>query len=265
MDEVLVTGANGFVGSHICEALIKAGFSVRALVRKTSDLTNIKDLPLKLIYGDLNDAPSLLAAVTGVRVIINNAGLVKAINPDDFQRVNCGGTENILSAIKQCNPGISKLIHISSTAASGPSPDNYPINEEHPPGPLTAYGRSKLAGEMAVLAQKDSIPSVVLRPCAVYGPRDQEMYSFFKAIKLGVKPHFGSGENYINFTYVKDLADAVVKAISSKVPSGSIYFVAEKRSYSYSEASDIIAQILKKKTFNLRVPGPVLSPGGKNF
>jgi nucleoside-diphosphate-sugar epimerase len=263
MDEVLVTGANGFVGSHICEALIKAGFSVRALVRKTSDLTNIKGLPLKFIYGDLNDASSLPAAVAGVRFIINNAGMVKALHAEDFQRVNCGGTENILSAIKQYNPGISKMIHISSTAASGPSPGNFPINEEHPPGPLTAYGRSKLAGEMAVLAQKESVRSIVLRPCAVYGPRDKEMYSFFKTIKLGIKPHFGSGENYINFTYVKDLAGAVVKSIASQAPSGSIYFVAEKKSYAYSEASDILAQILNRRTFNLRVPGSVLSLAGK--
>jgi nucleoside-diphosphate-sugar epimerase len=263
MNEVLVTGANGFVGSHICEALIKAGFSVRALVRKTSDLTNIKDLPLNLFYGDLNDASSLPAAVTGVLAVINNAGMVKALHAEDFQQVNCGGAKNILSAIKQYNPGISKLIHISSTAASGPSPGNYPINEDYPPGPLTAYGRSKLAGEMAVLAQKDGIPSVILRPCAVYGPRDKEMYSFFKTIKLGIKPHFGSGENYINFTYVKDLANAVVKAIGTSGPSGSIYFVAEKKYYAYSEASDIIAEILKKKTFNLRVPASLLSLAGK--
>jgi nucleoside-diphosphate-sugar epimerase len=262
LNEVLVTGANGFVGSHICEALLKEGFGVRALVRKSSDLTNIKSLPINFVYGDICDISSLPTIVSGVRAIINNAGLVKALNPDDFLRVNRGGTENILAAARQCNPGIQRLIHISSTAACGPSDNNSPIDESAEPKPLTAYGRSKLEAERAVLAQKANIPTIILRPSAIYGPRDKEMLSFFKAIKLGIRPHFGRGENYINFTYVKDLAYTVVKAISAPASSGNIYFVAEKKAYAYSEAATIIGDILGKKTFDLQVPEPLLAMAG---
>jgi 2-alkyl-3-oxoalkanoate reductase len=262
MNEVLVTGANGFVGSHICEALLKEGFSVRALVRKSSDLINIRNLAINFVYGDICDSSTLTAAVTGVRAIINNAGLVKALTPDEFLRVNRGGTENILAAARQYNPGLQRLIHISSTAACGPSDDNCPINETREPRPLTAYGRSKLEAERAVLAQKANIPTIILRPCAVYGPRDKEMLSFFKAIKLGIRPHFGKGDNYINFTFVKDLSQAVVKAISTETPSGNIYFVAEKRSYAYSEAATIIGKILGKKVFDLQIPGSILGAAG---
>jgi nucleoside-diphosphate-sugar epimerase len=177
-------------------------------------------------------------------------------------RVNRGGTENILAAARQYNPGLQRLIHISSTAACGPSDSQNPIDETREPKPLTAYGRSKLEAERAVLAQKANIPTVILRPCAVYGPRDSEMLSFFKAIKLGIRPHFGKGENYINFTYVKDLAQTVVKAISTVTPSGNIFFVAEKRSYTYSEASTIIGDILGKKVFDLQVPGTILGLAG---
>jgi nucleoside-diphosphate-sugar epimerase len=262
MAEVLVTGANGFVGSHICEALLEDGYTVRALVRKTSDLTNIKDLQLNLVYGDICSPETLTAAVTGVAVVINNAGLIKAKDPRDFRRVNCGGTENIIEAVRRHNPGLTRLVHISSTAASGPAPDDCPINEEYRPSPLTEYGRSKLAAEQAILANKADVPSTILRPSAVYGPRDKEMYSFFKAIKFGIKPLFGDGENYINFTYVKDLAQAVVKAISTSSVSGSIYFVAERQAYAYREAGTIISSILKNRTITLRVPGPILGLAG---
>ncbi len=262
MQEVLVTGANGFVGSHICEALLAAGFSVRALVRKTSDLSNIKHLSVNLTYGDLCSPETLGPAVEGVTAVINNAGLVRAKDPADFQRVNGGGTTNILDAIQKQNPGLARLVHISSTAACGPAPGNSPITEDHPPAPLTAYGRSKLAAEQAVLAKKEAIPSIILRPSAVYGPRDKDMLSFFRAVKLGIKPLFGNGENHINFTYVKDLAVAVVKAIHAQSPSGNIYFVAEKKSSTYREAGSILSSLMGSRTITLRVPGPILNLAG---
>jgi len=94
MREVLVTGANGFVGSHICEALLSSGFGVRALVRKTSDLANLNGLAIDLVYGDITDPESLHTAVSGVHAIVNNAGIVKTNCREQFQDVNCGGTEN---------------------------------------------------------------------------------------------------------------------------------------------------------------------------
>ena len=121
MGKILVTGANGFIGSHICEAFIKAGFSVRAFVRKSSDLTNIKSLDMRTVYGDLDNTDSLKDAVSGIDIIVNSAGLTKALDTEEFERVNIGGTENILGAIESVNPGIERFIQISSAAASGPS------------------------------------------------------------------------------------------------------------------------------------------------
>jgi nucleoside-diphosphate-sugar epimerase len=262
MREVLVTGANGFVGSHICEALIKSGYSVRALVRKTSDLANLKDLTINLAYGDITDPNSLADAVKDIYAIVNNAGLVKTNCREQFQQVNCGGTENVLKAALENNPGSARFVHVSSTAACGPAPSMAPIDEEYPPNPLTAYGRSKLNAERAVLAFKSNIPVTILRPSAVYGPRDTEMYSFFKSIRMRVKPAFGPGQRYLNFTYVKDFARAVVSAIETETPSGGIYIVAEKKPHTYSEAADIIAKILGKSPVTLYVPGTILSMAG---
>jgi dihydroflavonol-4-reductase len=263
MPKMLVTGANGFIGSHICETLRSSGFDIRALVRQTSDLTNIKHLDLELVYGDLNDPDSLPAAIEGADAIVNNAGITKALDNTVFERVNVAGTENILKAVETSGGDIKRFVQISSTAASGPAPSELPINEDHPPRPLTAYGKSKLESERAALAYREKFPVTVLRPSAVYGPRDREMLSFFKAVNLRLKPTFGTGECYINFTYVKDLAQAVARALTVDSPSGVVYFVAEKRSYSYSEAGDIISRALGIKGLDIHIPTTVLRFAGK--
>ena len=262
MARVLVTGANGFVGSHICEALCNSGFEVKALVRKTSDLSNISHLDLELAFGDLTDPDSLRPAVSAVDAVVNNAGVTKALNASLFDRVNFEGTENILKALEAVNPGTTRFIQISSMAACGPAPSMTPINEDHPPAPVTAYGRSKLAGEGAVLNHKEKFPVTILRPTAVYGPRDKEMLSFFKAISYHIKPTFGSGECYMNFTFVKDLGEAVVKILTADSRSGGVYFVAEGRSYSYSEAGDIISEVLGLRALDVHVPIPIMKFAG---
>ncbi|UCC81015.1 MAG: NAD-dependent epimerase/dehydratase family protein [Candidatus Zixiibacteriota bacterium] len=262
MKKVLVTGSNGFVGSHICETLLESGYRVRALVRHTSNLANLKGLDLELFYGDLNDFDSLLKAVEGVAAVVNNGGLTKTIDPDMFYKVNSEGTDNILKAILQSNPGLERFIQISSSAACGPSNTKSPISEDHPPKPLTIYGKSKLEGERIAISYGEKIPVTILRPSAIYGPRDGEMLSFFKIIKWGIKPTFGVGECYINFTYAKDFARAVVKSIESDVASGGIYFVTEKRIYSYSEAGDIISGVLNRKGLDIHIPVKVLEFAG---
>jgi nucleoside-diphosphate-sugar epimerase len=263
MTRVLVTGANGFVGSHICEALINAGLTVKALVRKTSDLTNISHLGMELAVGEMSDPDSLGKAVGNVDAVVNNAGVTKALNVSLFERVNSKGTENILNALQEVNPGIKRFVQISSTAACGPAPSMTPINEDHLPAPVTAYGRSKLAGERSALAFKDKFPVSILRPTAVYGPRDREMFSFFKTIGYHIKPTFGAGECYMNFTYVRDLAGSVVKILTADSPSGRVYFVAEERSYSYSEAGDIISEVLGVHALDVHIPIPIMKIAGR--
>ncbi len=263
MKKVLVTGANGFIGSHICETLLDSGYAVRVLVRKTSDLSNLKDLDIETAYGDLTDYDSLRPAVKDVDCVVNNGGLTKTLNKREFEEVNATGTENILKAVLNSNGEIIRFIQVSSAAACGPSGSMEPIKEDTVPKPLSAYGRSKLGGEKAVLEYKDRFPVTILRPSAVYGPRDKEMLSFFKAVKFGMKPTFGMGECYVNFTFVKDLADAVGHVLEKDNKTGEVYFVAEKRTYSYSEAGDIISEMMGQKALDIHIPTAILRAAGK--
>jgi nucleoside-diphosphate-sugar epimerase len=260
--KILVTGPNGFIGSHICETLVGSGLQVRAMVRHTSDLSNLKEVDVELVYGDLNDYDSLKKAIDGVSAIVNNGGLTKTLDPSMFFEVNARGTGNILKAAYEINPRLEKFVQVSSTAACGPSDSMTPINEKDSPRPITEYGRSKLEGERAVLDFKDKFPVVILRPSAVYGPRDGEMLSFFKMIKYGLKPTFGTGECYINFTFVRDFARAVVKTLETDVDSGEVFFITEKKRYSYSEAGDIISEIMGKRALDIHIPRSIVDIAG---
>ena len=130
------------------------------------------------------------------------------------------------------------------------------MKEDDPANPLTTYGRSKLKAEGYCCSFASHLPVTILRPSAVYGPRDKEMLFFFKAVACGLKPTFGFGERYINLTYVKDLARAVIASIEKE--SNGIYFVAERRAYSYSQAGDIMAQIMKRRALDIHIPEGIL-------
>ena len=143
---ILLTGASGFLGSHIAEQLDQQGADVRALVRPTSDTRFLEGLEhVTLVAGALSDKDSLLAAVEGVDGIIHAAGLVKARRPADFHRTNGQGTANLLDAAKQNAQGIQRLVLVSSLAVMGPSEDGRPLPADASPNPVPHYGRSKLA------------------------------------------------------------------------------------------------------------------------
>ena len=207
---VLVTGASGFLGSHIAEQLSREGHTVRALVRKSSNRKFLETLAgIEFALGGVEDAARVEEAALGVDAIVHSAGLVKARSAEEFRRTNVLGTENVLAAAKKKAPGLKRFVFVSSLAAMGPSHDGRPIARDRTPAPVTHYGRSKLEAERAVVAAKDDLHVVVIRPPAIYGPRDAEIFAFFQSVHRGVLPTIGKGDTTLSMIYpVRRLVEA---------------------------------------------------------
>jgi nucleoside-diphosphate-sugar epimerase len=223
---VLVTGASGFLGGHVVEQLSKGGHDVRVLARKTSNTKFLRTLDrVEIVQGSIEQADRVAEAVEGIDAVVHSAGIVKARTPDDFVKVNVGGTSNLIQAARKRGKGkLKRFVHVSSLEACGPSSDGKPVPEEQE-NPVTAYGRSKLAAEKIVLSAKDDLPVTILRPGAIYGPRDHEILEAFKSIQRGLLPLVAGGESLGMYIYAPDCAAACIRAIDAHTPSGSIYFV----------------------------------------
>jgi nucleoside-diphosphate-sugar epimerase len=168
--------------------------------------------------------------------------------------VNHLGTKNILEACSRHNPGLRKFILVSSLAAVGSSPDGRCLTDRDVPHPVSDYGRSKLLAEQETLRYRGRFPVVILRPSAVYGPRDRDMFELFRWAAKGLTIEMTGGERSINLCYVEDLAEAILLAAVKEVPSGNIYFVAEDRAYTWSEFRQLLLLTGGVKARNLKVP-----------
>lgn len=243
--KVLVTGGSGFLGSWVCQLLSERGDSVRALVRKSSNRKFLETLKnVELPEGGVDDAGAVEEAAKGCAAIVHCAGLVKARNEDELRATNVEGTRNIVNAAKKAK---ARLVHVSSLEAAGPSQDGRPVPDDQE-RPITAYGRSKLDAEKLVLAAKDEIHGVILRPGAIYGPRDQEILEAFKTVSRGLAANVAGGRALGSFIYASDCAEACVIAIDAKVPSGSVYFVEDGAgAIDQKQVMEDIAKALDKK------------------
>lgn len=256
--KAFITGATGFVGSFLTESLLKKNYEVRCLVRKTSNLRWIADLDVECHYGSLNDKNSLLSAVKNCDVIYHVAAVTNALTEADYFTSNFTGTKNLVDACLESNNQLSKFIHISSQAAAGPSPTITPIDETYPPSPVTFYGKSKLAAEEYVLEHKNKLNITVLRPPAVYGPRDTDILEFFRTVKKGIIPKMEGKDKYLSLIHVKDLVNGIILAAESEKSAGEIYFITSNKPHSWEEISRITLKILQKKGINIPVPISIL-------
>lgn len=220
--KVLITGANGFVGSHVAERLsAHDGVELRLMLRSTSRLAFLEGVDYERVEGDLRNETSLAAAVQGIDTVIHVAGLTSALTEARYHEVNARGTEVLVRAAKAC--GVKRFVYVSSLAALGPSLDG--LTPPATPNPVSGYGRSKLAGEYPVLAEKDAMSVAVVRPPAVYGERDRGMLPFYRIAKLGFVPVYGDGHRRLSFIHAHDVADAIIATALADGPSGAVYTI----------------------------------------
>ena len=250
-DRVLVTGATGFVGSHVAEAFAGAGYEVRVGARASSDPRWISDLDAERAPLDLRGKPEdITRAVEGVDVVVHAAGITRAQRAEDYHAVNAGGTRRLVVAALRA--GVKRFVLISSLAARGPDGRGYPESD---------YGWSKLEAEKYLRSLGDRMEAVVLRPAAVYGPRDTDLLPLFRMARAGWLP-VPSGAPPLQPVYAEDVARAVVAA--AREPAGFGPFpVAQNRRYAWRDVAAGLEKALGRAVLAVRLPAGAFMLAGR--
>ena len=258
--KILLTGASGFVGSHILDSLRRRGLATALLLRPTSNhrfiASHLPDVELR--PGSIGDPESLRHAMAGITHVIHCAGATRAGRVSGFYEVNQTGTRNVVSAVNGQQGQMQRLVHISSLAAAGPAVPEKPAHEEDAPHPVSEYGKSKLAGEMEVRSHCRA-EYVILRPPAIYGPRDAEFLRLFRAVKNHLLPRLGAAQA-LSMVFVRDLAEAVVTCLTHPAAAGKTYFVAAREVVTARAIAEEIAVQMGVWTLPLPLPTALLWP-----
>jgi len=249
-----VTGATGFVGSHLVDKLLDLDNEIYCLKRKTSNIKWLKDKNIKFVEGDLFDNPVLEDVIGKVDYVFHVAGVVKSKDKKGFYEGNVEATKNLIEIAYKVNPGLKRFVYISSLAACGPNPNEKPITEDYIPRPITTYGLTKRLAEKEVLKFKDILPVTIVRPPAIYGPRDTEILIYFKAFSKGLNSIIGFDDKYLSLVYVEDFIKGIILASNNNIKSGEIFFVSSDGEYNWDQIANITATLINKKAIKIRIP-----------
>ncbi len=266
---VLVTGASGFIGSHLAKTLVARGDHVTCLVRNTSKTDRLNSFDVSLLEGDVTRSESLAAAVADQDIVYHVAGCVRALNVDTLYRINELGAGNVAQACAE-RPDPPVMVLVSSLAAAGPAVDGRPRIASDPITPVSHYGRSKRAAERAVARFADRVPISVVRPPIVLGEGDRASLEIFRAIGW-FRTHLVPGRQAWDYSviHVVDLVELLIRAAErgarigpdtddANPPTSGYYFADCGQRPTYAELGRMVAGALSRRVIVLRLPMPIV-------
>lgn len=256
----LLTGATGFVGSHLLDQLLSRKYHVRCTVRATSSRAWLKGKSIEPVEVDLRTGRGLERAMDGVRVVFHVAGVLRAPSIKEFRAGNWEASKRVVEAAVAARA--QRIVHVSSLAVAGPSPDGSPVDETTPCAPISLYGKTKLEGEREVWKHRREIGVTIVRPPVVYGPRDRGLYDLYKVLAAGVWPIF-SGSKYVSIVHVEDLVWGLIEAAEDPRAAGEIFFLSNPRPYAYAELMGLMLAALERRALRVPVPDRLVRLLGK--
>ncbi len=261
---IALTGATGFLGSHIADVLLDDGMDVRASVRSSSNLRWLEGKAIETMTLDLTSKEDCLKFLAGCDGVIHCAGVVSSTNEEAYQQGNVVTTETLLEAATELwgNDSISTsvtdpkpaFIFISSLAAHGPAGINHPAQEHNICQPITAYGRSKLEAENIVAEARWPFRRAILRPPGLYGPRDKDFLPLLKAASMGFSARIGLSMSGLSLVHGKDAARAAVALLKTESAAGPYFVDDGQRGYNWDELAEALGKMAHRKVRTLTIP-----------
>ncbi|EPX61659.1 UDP-glucose 4-epimerase [Cystobacter fuscus DSM 2262] len=258
MSRILVTGANGFLGSALVRALVERGHRATCLLRPGSDVSGLAGVEYTRAEGDVIHAPGLVRAVEGQEVVFHLAGVRRAATREDFLRVNAEGTRRLCEALVAAG-NRPRLVLVGSLGASGPSSAGRPREEEDVPHPTDAYGESKAEAERIAFSYADRLPVTVVRPPRIVGPRDRENLLLFRLVARGLRLRLGGGERPLTLVDVEDVVDLLQVVAERDEALGQSFFVGHPHPFTLERIQDLAAEALGVRPRTVNLPPLVLS------
>jgi nucleoside-diphosphate-sugar epimerase len=248
---ILITGATGFIGRYLTAGLSKT-YSVRCLVRKTSDIKQLRDLNVDIVYGDLLDKSSLGPALNGIDLVYHLAGEVYSRKKADFYKGNVLATQNLLEGCKE--KGTKRMIFLSSVGVYKPAANRTLLTEESECDPITFYGKTKLDAES--LIKKYNIPWVIVRAPVIYGPHQPAVVNRFFVDALIKKKIYiiGDGNNLRSLCFIQNLLEGLILLAEKPNATHKTYILSDNSPYTFNAIIAAASSVIEQKIEIVRLP-----------
>lgn len=252
--KVLVTGGTGFIGTRLIEQLRNTGHDVRCVAKDRLNISVLQSLNVEVVLGDLNNGIGWDSILADVDCIYHLAGVTRAKNSKEYYEGNYLATKRFVEICKYYCTKLQRFVYVSSLAAVGPSFDGHPVTESSLYHPVSHYGKSKMLGEIEVHSAADRLPITIIRPSAVYGPRERDMFEYMRMILKGFQLLIGFDKKLLSLIHSDDLVEGILTASNSSRTVGETYFLGSEESYSTDEIGDAIASAVRRTPLKIRVP-----------